>query len=246
MSWKSNRFWLVRAVCFAAVRILLQLLYVVPWQSEVGDFRFYVFGGIEVEMSFEAIWVILAVLADFMFYLYVGTYFVRELKENFILIIFRTTKKKIWIRKAIACAWSALLCYELISLLFAQVCHLVWDETGMASWKEVLVVFCVDLAGKTWFLLWSNFCVMVFQESLAVLALLFSQILPILWVGFFASQNMQQAVKNVILYLPFQWENYHYLCEAQLSPLGMAGAMSLLCVAGYGVLQVCFQKQEWR
>lgn len=208
-----------QTVSFAVLRSLLLVYYLhLHQRREIGFWRMLL-GGIEAIDGKYILYVVIYIFPDFLFYYYVSSKYIRQLKESYVYIFVRERNMKRWLREFTARSLLGILLYEIVTVVILLLAGLVMQETLAIQVGEFITIILCWLVKQAVIFVFCNMLLFRFHEAVSVYANLLVQAFPFFCVGvlYDIGADWEMAVECI----PFNWCNYNYLVQLKINPFVM-------------------------
>lgn len=227
-TWKGKYTVLLKIIGFAFLKSLLLLFYwnlspfstteneVLTQNNPYSALSFWelLLGGLQAEQSRYILFVVIQFFPDFLFYHYICSKYIKDLKENYCFIFVRERNRKRWLKKFSFLSFSNILLYEAITILLLFLAGSWLQENLSIQISKFFIIILCQIVKLTLLTLFCNMLLLRFNEMVSVYGNLLIQSLPLFLVGILYDTNgpWREAIK----YLPVYWCHYNYLSQAKM------------------------------
>ncbi len=242
MDWTGKGMVIMKIISFVFVKYILILcyLYLNP-NSSIGYWRLTL-GGLEVETSMNILYVAIMTLPDFLFYHYISSKYIRQLKENYVYIFVREKNMANWWRKFFGLGVKHLIIYEVAAVLILLISGIGLQKNIEISISQFIEIILCQLLRLVIIMTICNILLLKFNEMIAVFTNLVIQVVPFFVVG--VLYDIDGAWKKAIIYIPFNWYHYNYLIELNSNFFVILGMLVVFEIMLYLYSEVLFRNHE--
>lgn len=233
---------IVQILALVVLRDLLLIYYFYLNKSSGVNFWRLVSGGIEVKKSKYILYAAMYTLPDFLFYYYICSKYIAQLKQNYVYIFIREKNIKKWLRKFTFVSFLDILLYELVAagILFLMATGL--NEKTIIKSDELIVMLICQIIKLVIIVIFCDILLVRFNEMAAIYVNLMVLVMPVFLTG--VLYDINGAWKAAIKYIPVNWCNYNYMMEAGINPSVMLWLSFVLVVVMYLYLEKLFKDYE--
>lgn len=148
-----------------------------------GNKMFQFFGGISPADSSNLICVMLYIFPAYLFCIYIGNFFVKELKKNVVFLLLRNGNRIKWLQKTLYQVFLYTLYYEILFLFMNIIIQ--WRYEGITVYyvKELIFLFAFEFLRMICFNFLSCICFFFLSETWILFIDFLILCVPILCVG---------------------------------------------------------------
>lgn len=144
---------------------------------------FQFFGGISPIDSSNLVCVILYILPVYVFCIYIGNFFVKELKKNVVFLLLRNGNRIKWLQKMLYQVFLYTSYYEILFLFMVIIMQLGYGGITIYYVKELIFLFTFEFLRTLCFSFLSSICFFFFSETWILFIDFLILCIPILCVG---------------------------------------------------------------
>lgn len=245
MNHKADIRFVILTVIISGVRILLSLFNIYyhydfdVWQHL--DLMKLMMESIRAEDSANLLCIILQILPQGLFIIYIANSHLKELKENFVYIFTRTKSREKCFRNTVIKTCSYIVLYESVYVIISFLIDASIKCKNTITISRVLLLFVLYIMQMFLFVLFSNFLILFFSDIVCYIGTFILLVLPITIVGVLYENDKpwMMAVKLI----PFNYGNYGYL-SSNNTIIGYILMILILCMILYFYLTRRLKKYE--
>lgn len=174
------------------------------------DKIFQFFGGISPMDSSNLVYVMLYIFPAYLFCIYIGNFFIKELKKNVVFLLLRSGNRINWLQKMLYQVFLYTLYYEILFLLMIIIMQ--WRYGGITVYhgKELMFLFTFEFLRMLCFNFLSSICFFFFSETWILFGDFLVLCVPILCVGIlYENRGVWQIPARYLLFNIFN-STYRY------------------------------------